>query len=132
MQPFHDEQDNREVDSGEILWRRLVDEWIITNREDGTVKIISAAFIDRIDGNISVHIASLTSIEEVRRAYPHSRIAALEARVAQECGFTVVRDPQPDDPSHAILRPPPGRSKKTKISDGRHMAAGAHLVDLEQ
>src|SRR5947209_265924 len=114
MQPYGDDPVG-EVDAATILWRRIVPQWI-KSEDDGTVFITSAAFRDNVDGNISVHIAALTTAQDVRRAFPFCRLAEIEARVAQECGFSVIPDPLPDDPSHAILRPPQDYRNRPKKS----------------
>ena len=120
-----------EVDGTAILWRRIVPNWI-KSADDGTEFISSAAFRDNIDGNISVHIASLTTIQDILGAYPFCRLAEIDVEVIKECGFTLVPDPQPDDPSHAILRPPLNyrdKPKKSRIEDARKMARSARLLD---
>lgn len=117
-----------EVDGAEILWRRIGPDWIV--ERDNAEGVSSAAFLDNIDGNVSVHIAALTTIEAVRGAYHHCRITALPASVPQSLGFTVQRDPLPEDPSHALLMPPTtSRSKNTKRADARKMAVSCVFVD---
>ena len=117
------------IDGSEVLLRRIGADWI-TTAEDGSTIIASAAFLDNIDGNVSVHIASLTSQEQVLAAYPFCRLAAIEARIVQGCGFSVIRDPLPEDPSHAVLRPPAGyRSKNKRKADARLIARSARLLD---
>ena len=117
-----------EVDGAEILWRRIGPDWIV--ERDGADGVSSAAFLDNVDGNVSVHLASLTTIEAIRGAYQHCRIAALPASIPQSLGFTVQRDPLPEDPSHALLIPPKtSRSKNTKRADARKMAVSCEFVD---
>lgn len=130
MQPYGDDPVG-EVESATTLWRRIVPNWI-KSADDGTEFISSAAFRDNIDGNISVHIASLTTTQDVLQAYPFCRLAEIDVEVIEECGFTVIPDPQPDDRSHAILRPPQdyrNRPKKSRIEDARKMARSARLLD---
>ncbi len=118
-----------DVDGSEILWRRIGADWIKV--VDGEEIVSSAAFRDNIDGNVSVHIARLTTREQVLHAFPYCRLGAIEAKVAQRCGFSIIRDPQPNDPSHALLRPPPGYSskpKKSRIADARLMARSTLLL----
>lgn len=119
------------IDGAAILWRRLTPDWI-KRAEDGSMIVASAAFLDNIDGNVSVHIASLTSLEDVLRAYPHCQIAAIEAKVAIDRGFTVERDPLPEDPSHALIKPPPERrSRNVRKQYAREIARSAKLVVRE-
>ncbi len=131
MQPYGDDLDPiGEVHHAAILWRRIIPQWIKFH-DDGTEFIASAAFRDNLDGNISVHIAALTTAEAVRRNFPFCRLAEIEARVVKERGFSVIPDPLPDDPSHAILRPTQdhkSKSKKSRIEDARIMARTARLL----
>jgi len=125
------DQIDEPIEGAEILWRRLTPDWI-KRAEDGSVLIASAAFLDNIDGNVSVHIASLTSIADVLRAYPHCQIAAIEAQFVTERGFTIKRDPLPDDPSHALIKPPvERRTRSVRKQYARELARGAKLVDTE-
>lgn len=120
------------IDGAEILWRRVTPDWI-KRAEDGTIILASAAFLDNIDGNVSVHIASLTTIENVTKSFPHCQIVAIEARVAIERGFTIQRDPLPDDPSHALIKPPSEyRSKNVRKQYAREIARSAHLLNRDE
>jgi hypothetical protein len=124
------DQIDEPIEGAEILWRRLTPDWI-KRAEDGSIIVASAAFLDNIDGNVSVHIASLTSIEDVLRAYPHCHVAAIEAQVVIDRGFTIKRDPLPDDPSHALIKPPPERrTKSVRKQYAREIARSARLVDI--
>lgn len=131
MQPYGDDPDPvEEVDDAVILWRRIIPQWIKTN-ENGAEFIASAAFRDNVDGNISVHISTLTTAELVRRDFPFCRLAAIEARIVKECGFSVILNPLPEDRSHAILQPTQAhrsKSKKSRIEDARIMARAARLL----
>ena len=114
-------------DGSQILWRRLHHEWVVS--EGGEERISSAAFIDNTGNDLSVHIAALTTIEEVRQAYPHMRIAAVEAQTFLDLGFTIVPDPQPQDPSHALVKEPAGhRSRATRKRDARTLALKAQFI----
>ena len=126
--PEHENDRAADFDGSEILWRRLHASWVLPSA-DGEEKISSAAFLDNTGGDLSVHIASLTSIEEVGRAYPDMRIAAVEAQTFLDLGFMIVPDPQPDDQSHALVKEPVGyRSRGTRKRDAQAIAKKARFV----
>jgi hypothetical protein len=130
MQPLPDHEGDRVhgFDGSQILWRRLHPEWVVTS-EGAEDRISSAAFIDNTGHDLSMHVAALTTLEEVTQAFPHMRIAAVEAQTFLDLGFTIVPDPQPDDQSHALVKEPAGhRSRGTRKRDARTIAAKAQLV----
>src|SRR5437773_635876 len=89
------------------LWRRIlpVPGWIHRN-PDGSFRPSSMAFLDNIDGQLSVHLANLTTQEAVLRNRALESIAELLASVPRSLGYAVARDPTPEDPSHALICPP--------------------------
>jgi len=131
MHPLLEPENERadDLDGSDVLWRRLHAAWIVPS-EDGEEKISSAAFLDNTGGDLSVHIAALTTTEQVKRAYPEMRIAAVEVQTFLDLGFTIVRDPQPDDESHALVKEPEGhRSRGTRKRDAQIIAKKAWFVN---
>ncbi len=125
MQPRQDDQ----IQGDEILWRRLTSpDWIAINI-DGSRRVSSAAFKGRPEEReLSVHIASLTSVEIVFSTLPYcDALAELPASCPQQLGREVRRTPEPNDVSHAsiILQTNYGNRKK----DATQMAKNARLVD---
>ncbi len=65
---------------------------------------------------LSVAIASKTSIEALLSEYPEHSVVEFEAAAARSAGCTVVRDPLPGDDAHALVCGPKshGRLNKTQ------------------
>jgi hypothetical protein len=121
--PATDRVDDLSIDAEEVLWRRVLPDWL--HREpDGRVRAGSHAFIDRQSGELSVNIAALTSIESVRQTRPGDFILAFKAGVPRKLGLKIVRDPEPDDPSHALICPSPDK-KQAKVINKQTWWVGA-------
>lgn len=119
------------IDGEEVLWRRLTDPaWIVTN-PDGTKRISSAAFKDSTEDRIvSVHIASLTSLERVMATPPVCfGIAAILTRHPEQLGHVVRHTPTPEDFSHASIIPPAAYGSSRRKRDTKDMAGFATLVE---
>jgi hypothetical protein len=52
---------------------------------------------------VSVAIASETTLEAFVEGYPQHSVIEFTAGVARSAGCTVVRDPLPPDPAHALV-----------------------------
>ena len=99
-----------------LLWRRILRNWL--HREpDGTVRPASFAFIDRLSGELSVHIAALTTPSQALAGRPEDSLVAIRAGLPRSFGLAIVRDPTPDDPSHALICPSPKRAQASKLSE---------------
>ena len=111
--------DNQTISDDDELWRRIPpQQWVDCPGE--TCRPSSAAFEDSADGSpLSVHIGRLTSTTAVLSG-PHGlyAIAAFRTRLARECGFIVVADPNPDDPSHALVVGNKTTPKRKRIVKG--------------
>jgi hypothetical protein len=116
--------DDPTIADSEMLWRRVVPspDWIVL--EGDTYRVSSLAFFSS-DGEISVHLASLTSVSSILSRYPRYSVARIEARHFRACGHTISRDPTPEDPSHLRVLAPPGRGVKDLRRDARTIAAKA-------
>lgn len=123
------EQDDPTIGDSEVLWRRILprDDWK-TEDSAGNVRPSSAAFRDDLSGEISVHIAALTSKETVLDGHPDHSIASITARDARDQGYLVVRRPEADDPSHALLIPGPQLTPTSVIKRARKLAKAAKWV----
>lgn len=118
MQPRVDDPSIRDE---EVLWRRVLPEW--TTMKGGTFRPTSQTFKDRRSYELSVHIASLTTIDKVLAAYPGQGIVAITAGDVRSLGsYAIVRDPiindpdLPDDPSHALICPSPTGSAASSLA----------------
>lgn len=94
--------DDPTVNDDERLWRRVHPNQIIWDEDIKNYRPSSAVF--RPSGEMSVDIASLTTPEAVLSDYPQHSLVEFTAGVARKEGCIVVRDPLPDNPSHALVR----------------------------
>jgi hypothetical protein len=109
-------EDDPSITDDEVLWRRIIPSWI--HREPGgKVRPGSVAFLDRLSGELSVHIASLTTPEQALKDRPDDSLVAIPAGYPRSLGFAIVRDPKPDDPSHALICPSPKGARASKLAE---------------
>ncbi|MGI8828066.1 MAG: hypothetical protein ACR2JC_21035 [Chloroflexota bacterium] len=105
----------------EILWRRLGPRDVVP--EGDSFRISSGAFrTDHSDG-LSVHRRKLTDEGTIVGLHPGIGRAEISVAQIQEVeGLRVVAAPilgdpeQPDDPSHALIKPLPKSSKPQKLA----------------
>jgi hypothetical protein len=108
--------DDPTIGDEEVLWRRIRPEWV-QREPDGTSRPGSFAFMDRTpSAELSVHIASLTDQDCVLQGYPQDNLAAIKAGHPRSLGYAIVRDPTPEDPSHALICPSPNKGNARKIA----------------
>jgi hypothetical protein len=119
--------DDLSIPDDEPLWRRILPDWLCPI-EDGGFRPSSAAFLDNRSGEVSVHVASLTTAELVLRDRPGEGIAEILAHVPRSLGHAIVRDPTEQDRSHALICPPVGRGRGRRKQDARLMAGQARWV----
>ncbi len=84
----------------ERLWRRVPRQLVVL--EDGAERPMSGLFSDP---EMSVHLASLTSVEQVSKLYPDHGIVQITVGLIRELKLCVVRRPTAVDPSHGIVCP---------------------------
>ena len=116
------------VDGEENLWRRLTTlDWMPKN-PDGTRRVSSAAFKGNSDDReLSVHVASLTTLDHVFNTRPECYgVADILAKHPEGLGLRVEHTPEPEDDSHAsvYLHPEYGQRKK----DAKKMSQLARLT----
>lgn len=104
------------VDGDENLWRRLTTlDWMPKN-PDGSRRVSSAAFKGNSDDReLSVHVASLTTIDRIFNTLPECYgLAEVLAKHPQDLALRVEHTPEPEDDSHAsvYLHPDYGQRKK--------------------
>jgi hypothetical protein len=123
--------DDPTIEDHEPLWRRILPlpGWIHRN-PDGSFRPSSMAFLDNIDGELSVHLANLTSQEAVLRDRATESIAELLASVPRSLGYAIVRDPTPEDASHALICPPANTPENRRKKHARFIAAQCRWVCL--
>src|SRR5207253_10839309 len=96
-----DRPDDPSIPNEERLWRRIRPNWV--HRPPGEApRPTSAAFKDNRSGEVSVFIASRTTMETLLQNYPTDSLAEITAGLARSEGYRVVRDPDgglvPNDP----------------------------------
>lgn len=123
---------DQSIPDHELLWRRILPRWL-HKQPDGTFRPSSMAFLDDTPGNngeVSVDLASLTTIESSLAAYPGQGLAELEASVPRSLQHTVASDPLENNPAHALICPPPDIPNNQRKRDARQMAEKARLIVL--
>jgi hypothetical protein len=97
---------------------------------DGGLQVTSNGFRDDVDGEVSVHLARLTTPERVLEQRPGDSIVAFTADQARALGYTVVWDPTPTDDSHCVLSEPDWSDKvrRNKSRELAHLAAANFVV----
>ena len=135
--------DRISISDEEDLWRRVFpDRQCFKPMDNGQWRPSSAIFLERgkrgdeTPKELSVHRSSLTTIEAVFGPHPYHSLAAIKASVPRELGYAVCPDPiknEPgltDDPSHALICPPPGAGISKPKANARQMALKATWVVL--
>lgn len=93
--------DDSSIGDNEILWRRVHPTQIDLIAETGLPDVSSGTFSTREE--VSISIASEGVLEDFVRDYPEHSVIEFTAGAARALGCTVVRDPQPNDPAHALV-----------------------------
>jgi hypothetical protein len=93
--------DDPSIGDNEQLWRRVHPAQININSQTGGHHLSSAVFSTRKE--VSVAIASETTLEALLANYPEHSVIEFTVGSARSAGCTVVRDPLPDDPAHALV-----------------------------
>lgn len=125
------------IKSDEELWRRVVPlKDCFQPIENGKLRPSSSIFLDRINRELSVHVSSLTTKENILADYPFNSLVGIKAKVPRELGYSVCPDPirddpvLPDDPSHALICPPPAIGTSKLKANAKRMARSASWVVL--
>jgi hypothetical protein len=92
--------DDPTIPDTESLWRRVPRQLLVV--VDGVERPMSGLFCDP---EMSVHLASLTSVEKIASLYPDHGIVEITVGLVRELRLRIVRNPTPLDPSHAIVCP---------------------------
>ena len=93
--------DDPSIDDGERLWRRVHPTQIELNPQTRQPDVSSGTFSTREE--VSVSIASESVLADFLRDNPDHSVIEFTAGAARALGCTVVRDPQPNDPAHALV-----------------------------
>ncbi|MBI1926000.1 hypothetical protein HYR99_17330 [Candidatus Poribacteria bacterium] len=115
--------DDKTIPDTEGLWRHInttIKGLIVKDPKTGQYRPSSAVFRDK-SGEPSVDLASLTTVGKSLALKPDFIITEIQAKIPREMGYAIVRDPQPDNPAHALIC---GRITK---AHAREMAESAKL-----
>lgn len=119
--------DDGTIPDGTPLWRRIHPSQIKTDPRTGDPIVSDSMYRTH---QMSVHIAPLTDPQSVLANYPNHKLSQFTAGDARAEGCIVVRDPLPEDPSHAIVCRNDGHDKRISGSQAKRIAARARLVVL--
>ncbi len=121
--------DRPTINDDDLLWRRIPDDPnMIKLCSDGTYRLTSAAFKDGKNGEVSVHLAKLTTKERALAGYPKNGLVEIPAGLPRSLGHSVVYDPTPEDRSHTLIVPPQNQSNNSCRRDAKRMAEAARWL----
>ncbi len=118
-------EDDASIGNEIVLWRAFSGLQICIE-PDGTERPESWAFRDQTN-EVSLFVAQETDLDWLHALLPGTKIAAITAGDARECGFLVTRDPLPGQPSHALICPLP-QSQKSRRGNERKLAKRARIL----
>lgn len=104
--------DDESIPSTEMLWRRISKDVLVV--QGGEERPMSGAFMDT-RGELSVHLASKTSVELVSQLYPEHGIVEIPASLVRSLELRIMARPTAPDPSHAVVCPRASSSKQSKL-----------------
>jgi hypothetical protein len=110
--------DDVSIGNDDRLLRRIRPDDVFVEPETGQRRPSSATFISK-SNIISVDLATLTTPEKALGNYPSHILVEIDVGTVRSLGCKVVRDPQPDNPSHALLygSGPDGRMTKSQARE---------------
>jgi hypothetical protein len=109
-----------------LLWRRIAPEHVGVDQGTGQERASDSAFRTE---QMSVHIASQTNRDAVLKEYPKDKLMEFSAGEARREGFIIVRDPLPEDPSHALVLRGDNPGQRPTKSQAKKLANCARWVD---
>ena len=115
--------DDKTIPDTEGLWRHInttIKGLIVKDPKTGKDRPSSSVFRDK-SGELSVDLASLTTVEKSLASKLDFIIAEIKAKIPREMGYAIVRAPQPDNSAHALIC---GRITK---AHAREMAKSAKI-----
>ncbi len=115
-------EDDPSIPDDEMLRRRLMRHagWF---KPDGTLTPLPFQDATTSERLVSVHRASIWTIDDVLRNYPGVGIAEVVAGVPRANQHLVASDPEPNDPSHALLVPTPELTSGNKRREAAYRIA---------
>ncbi len=92
--------DDTEIPNQEILYRRIPPQWM--KRKDSHWGVSTGAFTTK---QMSVHLASRISPEDVLASYPTHSLVSFTARDVRNLGCIFAKERDDPDPSHFLVCP---------------------------
>jgi len=121
--------DPPKINDDDLLWRRIPDiPDMIKKLPDGTYRVSSAAFKNGVDGQVSVHLARLTTVDAALADHPEKGLVEITAGLPRSLGHKVVYDREPEDHSHTLIVPPQNQSNNSRRRDAKLMAEAARWL----
>lgn len=115
-------RDDESVPDDESVWRRIAPQDLVRDQETGLYRPSSGSLRT---SEMSVAIASLTSVESALVDYPGFSLAEIKVAFLRSIGCIVVRDPDPpDNPAHALVYGKSANGSLTK-SQAKRLAEAA-------
>ena len=110
--------DDVSIGDDERLLHRIRPVDVVLDSETGQRRPASSSFRSK-SNIISVDLASLTTPDKALAGYLHHALVEIEVGTVRSLGCKVVRDPLPDNPSHARLygSGPEGRMTKSQARE---------------
>lgn len=113
---------DNDIGNEEILWRRINPRYI--KRPASPAEQYTASQQAYRTEEISVYVASRTSVQAVLSQYPNDSLTAISARFVRDLGLIIVRDPNDTDPNpaHRLI----GRQDHISITAGTAKRIAVH------
>lgn len=127
-----DPLDDVTIGDDERLLHRIRPNDIVVDPETNQFRPSSGVFRSK-SNIISVDIASLTTPERVLENYPTCRLVEIEVGTVRSLGCRVVRDPLPDNPSHALVygSGTDGRMTKSQAREVVNQCRWVHIRSIQ-
>lgn len=129
--------DDSSISNDDLLWRRIVNNPIWWKRDEqgnpvrdinGSPCLSSAAFLDGYTGEVSVHLARLTTQEKALSARPDNGLVEISAAIPRSVNHIVTLDPTEEDESHSLICPSEALSKSGRKMAARKMSEAARWL----
>jgi hypothetical protein len=126
--------DDESLSDDQLLIRAIWDSRdAFTQTEDGNFRPSSAAFIDRRSSEVSVFVADLTDLDEIRARFPSFGLVSVSVGLVRSLGYIVAATPEEDDPadpSHRVLCPGPNLGTSDLKKAAKSLALKANWIQL--
>jgi len=122
-------RDDPTILDSDPLWRRIHPSWLVDDGKGGR-RLSTAAFENSPDGTGTsvtlgrdAQIAGVTPRKILER-FPERRLASVAAGVCRANKQILVRDPEPEDPHHALIDGEKPKSVRRALSNAASLIDG--------